>query len=76
MTSTPDNAGKRDPGPTLLMALRAGKAEHTPEAEPVLVSRDGESVVLELDDGERLELDAMELRAAIEEPTAGLRRAA
>ena len=72
----PDNAGSRDRDPVLVMALRAGRPEHTPEAEPVLVSRDGESVVLELDDGERLELDALELRAAIEEPTAGLRRAA
>ena len=72
----PDNAGSRDRDPVLVMALRAGRPEHTPEAEPVLVSRDGESVVLELDDGERLELDAAELRAAIDAPQATLRRAA
>lgn len=65
MARTRDNVGNRDRGPTLLMVLRAGRPEHTPEAEPLIVSRIGESVVLELDDGERIEVDHAELLAAI-----------
>lgn len=72
----PDNAGSRDRDPVLVMALRAGRPEHTPEAEPVLVTVDDQNVVLELDDGERLELDLAELRAAIAAPDATLREAA
>lgn len=49
----------------LLMATRRGLPEHTGEAEPVLVYRDQGSVVLVLDDGEQIELDALELAAAI-----------
>jgi hypothetical protein len=49
----------------LLMATRRGLPEHTGEAEPVLVYRDQGNVVLVLDDGEQLELDALELAAAI-----------
>jgi hypothetical protein len=60
---------------TLIMATRAGRPEHTPEAEPVLVELAGDTVVLTLDDGDRLELDASELRAAIEASRA-LREAA
>lgn len=75
MNHTHDNVGSRDRGPTLLMALRAGRPEHTPEAEPVLVSVRGESVVLELDDGERIEVDHAELIASIGERRA-LREAA
>jgi len=47
------------------MATRRGLPEHTGEAEPVLVYRDQGNVVLVLDDGEQLELDALELAAAI-----------
>lgn len=53
----------------VVMALRAGRAEHTPESEPVVVDTDDPRVVaLTLDDGERLELDATELRAALAAP--------
>lgn len=65
-----DNARSRDRGPTLLMALRAGRPEHSPEAEPVLAYVQGATVRLELDDGEILEFDAAELRAAIAGATA------
>lgn len=54
----------------LLMARRAGRIEHTPESEPVLVSTEGEVVVLVLDDGERLELDRAEIHAATEREAA------
>jgi hypothetical protein len=51
---------------TSLMALRAGRPEHTPEAEPVLIDTDTPGVVrLVLDDGDVVELDAIELRAAM-----------
>ncbi len=50
---------------THLMATRAGRPEHTPEAEPVLVETDGELVVLALDDGERIEFDRRELLSAL-----------
>lgn len=48
----------------LLMALRAGRPEHTPESEPVVVKHDGNVLVLELDDGESIILDRAELHAA------------
>jgi hypothetical protein len=51
---------------TSLMALRAGRPEHTPEAEPVLVDTDTPGVVrLVLDDGDVVELDATELLLAV-----------
>lgn len=47
---------------TFLMAVRGDG-----EAEPVTVDTDVQGViVLELDDGERLQLDEVELRAALE----------
>lgn len=49
---------------TPLMALRAGRPEHTPESEPVLVEATDDEVTLILDDGERLTLDRRELIAA------------
>jgi hypothetical protein len=49
---------------TLITALRAGRPEHTPEAEMVLVAVDGATVTLTLDDGETLVFDAAELAAA------------
>lgn len=51
---------------THLMATRAGRAEHTPEAEPVIVETTGDVVRLVLDDGDVIELDRVELRAATE----------
>jgi hypothetical protein len=50
---------------TLLMGLRRGLPEHSGDAEPVLVLRNGAEVILTLDDGEQLVLDALELAAAI-----------
>lgn len=60
-----DNAGNRGRGPVLLMATRAGRPEHTPEAEPVLIELQGNAVTITLDDGEALTLDAAELLAAV-----------
>jgi hypothetical protein len=57
------------PSPTLLMATRRGRPEHSgEEAEPVLVARTSTQVILILDDGEELRLDAQELQQAIESP--------
>lgn len=66
----PDNARSQrtvnKPGPTLLMATRAGRPEHTPEAEPVLVAQTSTEVVLVLDDGDELRFDLRELRKALD----------
>lgn len=51
--------------PTLLMALCAGRAEHTPEAEPVLITRVGDTATLTRHDGETLSLSATELQRAL-----------
>jgi len=56
--------------PTLICALRAGRPEHSPESEPVLIETVGEAVVFVLDDGERLEFDRVELRSALGIPAA------
>ena len=48
--------------PTLLIATRT--SGQTTEAEPVLVEHEGDSIVLVLDDGTRLDFDAVELREA------------
>jgi len=47
------------------MAVRRGLPEHSGESEPVLVTRQGGEVVLTLDDGEELVLDALELASAV-----------
>lgn len=61
----------------LIMAVRAGRPEHAPESEPVLVSSDGQEVVLTLDDGEQLTFNRRELRHATElEPLAEVADAA
>jgi hypothetical protein len=53
---------------TLLMAVRGHIARMDRESEPVTVDTDTPgAVVLVLDDGERLELDAVELAAALRE---------
>lgn len=52
----------------LITALRAGRAEHTPEAEPVLVEVDETTATLTLDDGETLRFDVVELRTALTGP--------
>lgn len=51
---------------THLMATRAGRAEHTPEAEPVIVETTGDVIRLVLDDGDVIEFDRGELLAATE----------
>lgn len=50
---------------TLLMGLRRGLPEHSGDSEPVLVMRNGGEVILTLDDGEQLVLDALELSNAM-----------
>ena len=51
---------------TVLMVVRSGGGDV--ESEPVIVDTDApDAVVLELDDGQRIELDASELRAALGE---------
>jgi hypothetical protein len=57
--------------PTLICALRAGRPEHPPESEPVLIEAVGEAVVFALDDGERLEFDRVELLSALGSAIAG-----
>ena len=50
---------------TLLMALRS--TNESVESEPVVINTDSPRVVvIELDDGGRLELNPVELRAAIQ----------
>lgn len=53
---------------SVVTALRAGRPEHTPESEAVLVALTGTTVTLTLDDGETLAFDVVELRAALGEP--------
>lgn len=69
MTRRFDN---RDSGPTddnrdgtLLMATRRGLPEHSGDAEPVMIDRHGDSIILTLDDGEQLVFDALELSSAV-----------
>lgn len=53
----------------LVMVRRAHRPEHTPEAEPMVIDTDDpQRVVLQLDDGETVDCDAAELRAALEGP--------
>ncbi len=49
--------------PQLLMVTRAGRPEHTPEAEPALIDTDGSALVLTLDDGETISLSTEEVVA-------------
>lgn len=49
---------------TALVLTRAGRPEHTPEAEPVVIEATADEVILTLDDGETLTLDRRELLAA------------
>ncbi len=50
---------------TLVMALRSAPSGGDTESEPVLISRQGPYVILTLDDGERLTLDATEVETAV-----------
>lgn len=62
-------------GDSLIMGLRRGLPEHSGDAEGVLVSLDGDNVILTLDDGEMLELDRIELMAALQPPLRNLKAA-
>lgn len=55
-----------DTMPVLVMATRAGRPEHTPEAEPVLVAHTSHEVILVLDDGDELRFDRSELCRALD----------
>ena len=50
---------------SLLMATRRGLPEHSGDAEPVMVDRHGDRVILTLDDGEQIVFDALELSSAV-----------
>jgi hypothetical protein len=49
-----------------LTALRAGRPQHTPEAEGVIVLTQGTNVILVMDDDERITFDREELIHALE----------
>lgn len=51
---------------TVLMATRADRPEHTPEAEAVEIDATDDTVRLVLDDGVTVEFDRRELVAAAE----------
>lgn len=66
MIDNRDGASRDDNGNvTLLMAVRRGLPEHSGDAEPVMVDRHGDSIILTLDDGEQLVFDALELSSAV-----------
>ena len=52
--------------PKFVTALRSGKAEHTPEAEGVLLTGDEDTLTLTLDDGETLTLPRGEVVSWLE----------
>ena len=60
---------------SLIMGLRRGLAQHSGDAEGILVSLAGAKVILTLEDGEMLELDRVELMAALQPPLRVLKAA-
>ena len=62
-------------GESLLMGARTGSADDSGDAEAVIVSLEGDTVILTLDDGEMLELDRVELMAALQPPLRVLKAA-
>ena len=60
---------------SLIMGLRRGLPEHSGDAEGILVSLAGAKVILTLEDGEMLELDRVELMAALQPPLRVLKAA-
>ena len=60
---------------SLIMGLRRGLPEHSGDAEGILVSIAGAKVILTLEDGEMLELDRVELMAALQPPLRVLKAA-
>lgn len=55
----------------MALALAPGAAIESADSEPVVVEVDGESVVLTLDQGDRLVFDRAELAAAVDAKRAG-----
>jgi len=53
------------PRESFLTIEHAGRPEHTPDIEGVVVRVDDESVIVTLEDGERLVFDTTELRSAV-----------
>ena len=60
---------------SLIMGLRRGLPEHSGDAEGILVSLAGAKVILTLEDGEMIELDRVELMAALQPPLRELKAA-
>jgi hypothetical protein len=60
---------------SLIMGLRRGLPEHSGDAEGILVSLAGAKVILTLEDGEMIELDRVELMAALQPPLRVLKAA-
>lgn len=67
MSRTRDNRSSRDSEPTLPepVFLTAMRTRAPRDVEGMLVTRDGDSVHIQLTDGETLELSATELLAAL-----------
>lgn len=69
MTDNVENRGtSQEWDDNLIMGLRRGLPQHSGDAEGILVSLAGAKVILTLEDGEMLELDRVELMAALQPP--------
>ena len=69
MTDNVENRGtSQEWDDSLIMGLRRGLPEHSGDAEGILVSLAGAKVILTFEDGEMLELDRVELMAALQPP--------
>ncbi len=69
MTDNVENRGtSQEWDDSLIMGIRRGLPEHSGDAEGILVSLAGAKVILTLEDGEMLELDRVELMAALQPP--------
>lgn len=76
MTDNVENRGtSQEWDDSLIMGLRRGLPEHSGDAEGILVSLAGAKVILTLEDGEMIELDRVELMAALQPPLRVLKAA-
>ena len=76
MTDNVENRGtSQEWDDSLIMGLRRGLPEHSGDAEGILVSLAGAKVILTLEDGEMIELDRVELMAALQPPLRALKAA-
>jgi hypothetical protein len=76
MTDNVENRGtSQEWDDSLIMGLRRGLPEHSGDAEGILVSLAGAKVMLTLEDGEMIELDRVELMAALQPPLRVLKAA-